>query len=83
MANAKQPKKQARGAASAGKQPAATRSDRDRRVRQHDRIARVLNILNLIQSRGRWNAQAIAEELGCSQRTVYRDLQVLEFAGVP
>ncbi|MCA9234562.1 MAG: helix-turn-helix domain-containing protein, partial [Planctomycetales bacterium] len=83
MANDKQPKKQARGEASAGKHPTATRSDRDRRVRQHDRIARVLNVLNLIQSRGRWNAQALAEELECSQRTVYRDLQVLEFAGVP
>lgn len=59
------------------------RPDRDRRVRQSERIARVLAVLNLIQSRGRWNAGAIADELECSERTVYRDLEVLEFAGVP
>jgi predicted DNA-binding transcriptional regulator YafY len=57
--------------------------DRDRRVRQNARIARVLRVLNLIQSRGRWTAKAIAEELECSERTVYRDLEVLEFSGVP
>lgn len=42
-----------------------------------------MSVLNLIQSRGRWNAKAIAEELECSERTVYRDLEVLEFSGVP
>lgn len=59
------------------------RPDRDRRVRQHARIARVLGVLQLLQSRGRWNAQAMAAELGCSERTIYRDLEVLEFAGIP
>jgi predicted DNA-binding transcriptional regulator YafY len=59
------------------------RPDRDRRVRQHERMARVLKVLELVQSRGRWNAKAIAEQIGCSERTVYRDLEVLEFAGVP
>ncbi|NUQ61180.1 MAG: transcriptional regulator [Pirellulales bacterium] len=59
------------------------RPDRDRRVRQHERMARVLKVLELVQSRGRWNALAIAEEIGCSERTVYRDLEVLEYAGVP
>ena len=63
--------------------PVPTRPDRDRRVRQHNRMARVLGVLNLIQSRGRWNAKAIADELLVSERTVYRDLEVLEFAGVP
>jgi predicted DNA-binding transcriptional regulator YafY len=63
--------------------PVPGRPDRDRRVRQHDRIARVLGVLNLIQSRARWGARAIANELGVSERTVYRDLEVLEFAGVP
>ena len=63
--------------------PIPQRPDRDRRVRQHERMARVLKVLELIQSRGRWNAKAIADELGCSERTVYRDLDVLEFAGVP
>jgi len=63
--------------------PIPSRPDRDRRVRQNARISRVLGVLNLIQSRGRWNAKAIAEELECSERTVYRDLEVLEFSGVP
>ena len=59
------------------------RPDRDRRVRQSERMARVLSVLNLIQSRGRYNAKAIAEELEVSERTVFRDLEVLEFSGVP
>ena len=63
--------------------PVPGRPDRDRRVRQHARIARVLKLLNLIQSRGRWNSKALSQELECSERTVYRDLEVLEFAGVP
>ena len=63
--------------------PIPARPDRDRRVRQNDRMARVLGVLSLIQSRGRWNAKAIADELDVSERTVYRDLEVLEFAGVP
>lgn len=63
--------------------PITTRPDRDRRVRQNARVARILGVLNLIQSRGRWSLKAIAEELECSERTVQRDLEVLEFAGVP
>lgn len=59
------------------------RRDADRRVRQSERIARVLRILDLIQSRRRWNVAAIAQELECSVRTVHRDLNVLEFCGVP
>lgn len=59
------------------------RSDRDRRVRQSERIARVLGVLNLIQSKSRWNARDLARELECCERTIYRDLEVLEFAGVP
>ena len=73
----------AAGSTSAKAHPITTRPDRDRRVRQNARIARVLGVLNLIQSRGRWTAKAIAEELECSERTVYRDLEVLEFSGVP
>lgn len=57
--------------------------DRDRRVRQSERIGRVLKILSLLQSKARWNSKSIASELSCSERTVYRDLEVLQFAGVP
>ncbi len=59
------------------------RPDRDRRVRQADRLARILRVLELVQSRGRWTTKAIAEEIECSERTVYRDLDVLKFAGIP
>ena len=60
-----------------------SRPDRDRRVRQADRLARVLRVLELIQSRGRWTTKAIADEIECSERTIYRDLDVLRFAGIP
>jgi predicted DNA-binding transcriptional regulator YafY len=59
------------------------RPDAERRLRQNNRIGRVLRLLQLIQSRGRWNAKEIAAEIDCSERTVFRDLQVLEFAGIP
>ena len=59
------------------------RPDRDRRVRQADRLARILRVLELVQSRGRWTTKAIADEIDCSERTVYRDLDVLKFAGIP
>ena len=31
-------------------------------------MARILGVLRLIQSRSRWNAQVIADELGCAVR---------------
>jgi len=58
------------------------RPDRDRRVRQNARIARVLRLLNLVRSRGRWNVKSLSEEMECSERTIYRDCEVLEFAGI-
>lgn len=61
----------------------ASRPDRDRRLRQADRLGRILNVLRLIQSQGKWNAKSISTELEVTERTVYRDLQALEFAGVP
>ena len=62
---------------------AKKRTDAERRVRQSDRLARVLRVLQLIQGTGPWTAQGIAKELECSERTVYRDLQTLAAAGVP
>ena len=62
---------------------ARKRTDAERRVRQSDRLARILRVLQLIQSPGPWTAQSIAQELECSERTVYRDLQTLAAAGVP
>jgi predicted DNA-binding transcriptional regulator YafY len=63
--------------------PQSKKPDADRRLRQADRLARVLRVLQLIQGRGRWDAKALAQEIECSERTVYRDLVVLELAGVP
>ena len=59
------------------------RPDSDRRLRQADRLARVMRTLQLLLSRGRWNARDIASEQECSERTIYRDMQVLELAGIP
>ncbi|WP_407288823.1 helix-turn-helix transcriptional regulator [Streptomyces sp. BP-8] len=44
---------------------------------------RLLSVLLLLQSRGRMSARGIAEELGVSVRTAYRDLARLQDAGVP
>lgn len=63
--------------------PKSARPDADRRARQSARLARSLKILELIQGRGRWNATELAREIECSERTVYRDLNALELAGVP
>jgi predicted DNA-binding transcriptional regulator YafY len=63
--------------------PYPRRSDSDRRTRQAARFARVLRVLELIQGRGRYGVKAIAAELECSERTIFRDLAVLELAGVP
>ena len=63
---------------------AKRRSDADRRARQSQRIGRSLRLLCLIQERhGRWDLKSLAEELGCSTKTVQRDLQALEEARIP
>jgi predicted DNA-binding transcriptional regulator YafY len=64
----------------AKKQP---RTDADRRARQCERLGRLLQTLQLITSKGRWDADGLAAELECSRRTVYRMLQTLSMAGVP
>ncbi len=81
--DAVQPKPLLAAEPSSGAASKRRRNDADRRARQNDRLARVLRVLQLIQGRGRWTARAIAKELDCSERTIYRDLQVLEVAGIP
>lgn len=61
----------------------AVRSDRERRFRQSQRLARAIRILELIQGRRGWNLTSLAQELNCGERTVRRDLEALELAGVP
>ncbi|MER5895313.1 WYL domain-containing protein [Streptomyces sp. NPDC001876] len=46
-------------------------------------VGRLVSVLLLLQSRGRTPAQGIADALGVSVRTAYRDLARLQAAGVP
>ncbi len=62
---------------------AKKRDESERRLRQCQRLARVLRVLRLIAGAGRWSPADIAKELECSVRTVYRDVEILSTAGVP
>lgn len=46
------------------------------------RVSRLLALVGLLQARGSMTANELAAELGVSQRTVYRDVEVLTTAGV-
>lgn len=47
------------------------------------RADRLIALLMILQARGRVTAQALAQELEVSERTIYRDLEALGVAGVP
>lgn len=49
----------------------------------YSRIHRLLKILTLIQGQKGWTAERLADECGVKVRTIYRDLQMLEGAGIP
>ena len=59
------------------------RPDSERRLRQVARFARILRVLEMIQGRARYGPKELAAELEVSERTIFRDLNVLELAGVP
>jgi len=69
----------------AKKKPKAPRSrtDAERNTRQCERLAKVLRTFRCISGPGRWDVQALAEELECSPQTDQRILHTLSMAGVP
>jgi predicted DNA-binding transcriptional regulator YafY len=55
----------------------------ERRLRHNFRLARLLQFLELVSGRGRWNVGSVMKELEVSERTVHRLRETLELAGVP
>jgi len=47
------------------------------------RISRVVRILTTLQAERNYTADGLAEMLGTSRRTVFRDLKELQAIGVP
>lgn len=47
------------------------------------RLNRLLQIIAVLRGPSSYNAKRLAERYGCSRRNVYRDVAVLELAGVP
>lgn len=49
----------------------------------YTRVHRLLRILSLLQGARGWNARALAHECETSVRTIYRDIEQLQAAGIP
>src|SRR5580700_134776 len=49
----------------------------------YSRIHRLLKILMLIQGSKGWTPRTLAGECGTTERTIYRDMKMLEGAGIP
>lgn len=49
----------------------------------YSRIHRLLHVLTLIQGSTGWTAKRLAVECRTTERTIYRDLKMLEGAGIP
>lgn len=47
------------------------------------RADRLLSMMLMLQARGRMTAQALSERLEVSERTIYRDIEALSYAGIP
>jgi predicted DNA-binding transcriptional regulator YafY len=62
---------------------ARQRRDADRRSRQCARFARLIRIARLVTGNGRWRPEDLAREVECSERTIYRDIEILSAAGIP
>lgn len=62
---------------------AKERRDADRRSRQCAKFARLIKITRLVMGNGRWGTEDLAREIECSQRTIFRDIEVLSAAGIP
>ena len=50
---------------------------------EYARLHRILQIIQLIQQQNGWDAKALAHACGVTERTIYRDLKLLEGANIP
>jgi len=62
---------------------ARERKDSDRRSRQCAKFARLIKIARLVMGNGRWGPEDLAREIECSERTIYRDVEILTVSGMP